>query len=265
MPHASRLSVLSGDMKGVPMCADGGRSASCCAESGESTAHVGRGVLVGSARVDGVRTVNMAVQSEVDSGEAAWVDAARAGDAEAFGRLYDLHVNQIWRYVSRRVAQRCDAEELVSETFLRALRGIGGFRKRPGGGFAAWLTTIAGNLVRDFYKSSAYRAESRTVGLEGYLVAADADPRVDPCEVALVNDALDVIVVAMGWLSAGQRACVRMRYFQGLSVEETARRLGLNESATKALAYRGLRVLHRRVTEMGLSWNGLSLTREACP
>lgn len=81
----------------------------------------------------------------------------------------------------------------------------------------------------------------------------------------MVNDALDVIVVAMGWLSPGQHACVRMRYFQGLSVEETARRLGLNESATKALAYRGLRALHRRVTEMGLSWNGLSSTREACP
>jgi RNA polymerase sigma-70 factor (ECF subfamily) len=197
--------------------------------------------------------------------EQPWIAAAQQGDADAFGRLYDRHVDVVWRYVYRRVASRNDAEDLVSETFLRALRGIGGFRERPGGGFAAWLTTIAGNLVRDFYKSSAYRAGSRTVGLEEYLVAADADPRVDPCEVALVNDALDVIVVAIGWLSVGQRACVRMRYFQGLSVEETAWRLGLNESATKALAYRGLRVLHRRVTEMGLCWNGLSLTREACP
>lgn len=197
--------------------------------------------------------------------ECRWIAAAVQGDAEAFGRLYDLHVDEVWRYVNRRVGSWSDAEDLVSETFLRALRGIGGFRERPGGGFIAWLTTIAANLVRDFYTSSASRARSRTVGLQEHMLAPDSDPRVDPCEVALVNDALDVIDVAMEWLTDGQRACVRMRYLQGLSVEETARRLGLNESATKALAYRAMRVLHRRVTEMGLSWNGSSMTRRACP
>src|SRR5688572_14064950 len=56
------------------------------------------------------------------------VDEARGGDGDAFGQLYDRYVDGVYRYVYYRVGSAQLAEDLVSETFLRALRRIGEFR-----------------------------------------------------------------------------------------------------------------------------------------
>lgn len=89
------------------------------------------------------------------------VDRARGGDGDAFGALYDRYVDGIYRYVYYRVGTATLAEDIVSETFLRALRRIGEFRWQ-GSDFGAWLTTIARNLIADHYKSSRYRLEVPT-------------------------------------------------------------------------------------------------------
>src|SRR5262245_64836665 len=88
----------------------------------------------------------------------ALVDLARKGDAEAFGQLYDHYVDSIHRYLYFRLSSISLADDLTSETFFRALRGIGSFRWQ-GKDFGAWLTTIARNLVTDHYKSSRARLE----------------------------------------------------------------------------------------------------------
>src|SRR5258707_676920 len=52
---------------------------------------------------------------------------ATAGDAEAFGILYDHYIELVYRYVYYRVGSHALAEDLASDTFLRALRRIGDF------------------------------------------------------------------------------------------------------------------------------------------
>ena len=89
------------------------------------------------------------------------VERAQAGEAEAFGRLYDHYSDTVYRYIYYRVGGKATAEDLTSETFLRALRRIGTFTWQ-GRDFGAWLVTIARNLVADHFKSSRFRLEVTT-------------------------------------------------------------------------------------------------------
>jgi RNA polymerase sigma-70 factor (ECF subfamily) len=86
---------------------------------------------------------------------AAWelVAAAQQGDQNAFGQLYDRYVDVVFRFVLFRVGDRPLAEDLTSETFLRALRRISSVSYQ-GRDVGAWFVTIARNLVLDHVKSS---------------------------------------------------------------------------------------------------------------
>ena len=75
--------------------------------------------------------------------------------------LYDRYLNLVYRYVYFRVGSHPLAEDLTSETFLRALRRIADFTWQ-GRDFGAWLVTIARNLVTDHFKSGSYRLEVPT-------------------------------------------------------------------------------------------------------
>ncbi|WP_055541857.1 sigma-70 family RNA polymerase sigma factor, partial [Streptomyces neyagawaensis] len=89
------------------------------------------------------------------------VERAQSGEADAFGRLYDQYSDTVYRYIYYRVGGKATAEDLTSETFLRALRRIGTFTWQ-GRDFGAWLVTIARNLVADHFKSSRFRLEVTT-------------------------------------------------------------------------------------------------------
>ena len=83
--------------------------------------------------------------------ERTLVDRSVRGDADAFGAIYDLFVDDIYRYFYSHLGSPHDAEDLVSRTFLRTWRAIGNFKWR-GRPFEAWLFTLARNQLMDFYR-----------------------------------------------------------------------------------------------------------------
>lgn len=91
----------------------------------------------------------------------AAVDAAVAGDRDAFGIVWAAYQLEVFRYVYYRVAARDLAEDLTSETCLRALRRIETF-SWTGRDFGAWLVTIARNLISDHFKSHRHKRERFT-------------------------------------------------------------------------------------------------------
>ncbi|MGI8613078.1 MAG: sigma-70 family RNA polymerase sigma factor [Nocardioidaceae bacterium] len=174
---------------------------------------------------------------------AALVDLARAGDAEAFGLLYDHYADRIYRFLYARLGQTALAEDLTSETFFRALRSISSFTWQ-GRDFGAWLTTIARNLVTDHYKSSRSRLE---------VVANEVPERVDtgagPETQVLASLTSAALVEAMRKLAPEQLDCLVLRFCQGLSIAETAASLGRSEGAVKQLQLRAVRNLAKLVPE----------------
>jgi RNA polymerase sigma-70 factor (ECF subfamily) len=168
------------------------------------------------------------------------VEAAKAGDSAAFAALYDRYLDTVYRYVYYRVGSRQLAEDLTSETFLRALRRLSTFTWQ-GRDFAAWLVTIARNLVADHFKSSRFRLEITTAD----MVAAERreDVSEGPESTVLRAWTNAALLEALKRLNPQQQECLVLRFLQGLSVAETARVMGKNEGAVKTLQYRAVRSL----------------------
>ena len=181
----------------------------------------------------------------------ALVERAQQGEAAAFGLIYDRYVDTVFRFVYFRVGNRQLAEDLTSDTFLRALRRIGSFTWQ-GRDLGAWLVTIARNLVADHFKSGRYRLEVTT----GDVLDADREdrgPEGSP-ESAVVDHITNVaLLTAVKQLNPEQQECIVLRFLQGFSVAETAQTMGKNEGAIKALQYRAVRALHRLLPE-GFQW-----------
>lgn len=181
--------------------------------------------------------------SEVDT--AAWelVAAAQQGDQNAFGQLYDRYVDVVFRFVLFRVGDRPLAEDLTSETFLRALRRISSVSYQ-GRDVGAWFVTIARNLVLDHVKSSRYRLEMTTAD----ILDSSEDDRGPEHEVVEEATATE-LRRCIAQLGQDQQECIMLRFMQGLSVSETAAVMGRNEGAVKALQHRAVRRLAQLLPE----------------
>lgn len=171
------------------------------------------------------------------------VREAKDGDAEAFAGLYDRYFDIVYRYVYYRVGAHPVAEDLASETFLRALRRLDSFTWQ-GRDFGAWLVTIARNLVTDHFKSSRYRLEVTTADM------LDGDRAEEGPENAVLQSLTnDTLIEAVKRLGAEQQECVVLRFLQGMSVAETAQIMERGSGAIKALQYRAVRSLARMLPE----------------
>jgi RNA polymerase sigma-70 factor (ECF subfamily) len=173
----------------------------------------------------------------------ALVERAQAGEAEAFGLIYDRYVDTVFRFIYFRAGNHQLAEDLTSDTFLRALRCISSFTWQ-GRDLGAWLVTIARNLVADHFKSGWYRLEATTGDIPG-VDREDRGPEGNP-EAAVVDHITKVALLgAVKRLKPEQRECVVLRFLRGFSVAETAQAMEKTEGAIKALQYRAVRALAR--------------------
>lgn len=170
----------------------------------------------------------------------AYVSAAQQGDNDAFGRLYDEYSQTVYRYVLFRVSDHCLAEDITSETFLRALRRIASISYQ-GRDVAAWFITIAKNLILDHIKSSRNRLEVPTSEVTDHLPAKGS--HAGPEHQVLLDATNDELLQCIRQLNPDQRECIRLRFLKDMSVTETAIAMQRNEGAVKALQHRAVRRL----------------------
>jgi RNA polymerase sigma-70 factor (ECF subfamily) len=180
----------------------------------------------------------------------ALVELAQRGDAEAFGQLYAEYVDVVYRYVYVRVGSHQLAEDLTSETFLRALRRLDAFTWQ-GRDIAAWFVTIARNLVTDHHRSGRSRLEITTDDLLGADAASptgrgDGRP-AGPEDTVLERARNERLVEALRLLRPEQQECLVLRFFHELTLAETAQVLGRSEGAVKQLQLRAVRALAARL------------------
>jgi RNA polymerase sigma-70 factor (ECF subfamily) len=169
----------------------------------------------------------------------ALVTLAQQGDGEAFAAIYERYVDVVYRYVYYRVGSQHVAEDLTSETFVRALRRLDSFTW-TGRDIAAWFVTIARNLVVDHVKSSRYRLEVTTGDM------LDGDERAPSTESEVLDRLRDErLLEALRGLKPDQQECLSLRFLQGLSLAETAEVMGRSAGAVKQLQLRAVRSLHR--------------------
>lgn len=168
------------------------------------------------------------------------IDRAIGGDADAFGRLYDMHVDRVYRHVYYRVGNIADAEDLTQQVFIKAWEAISRYKKTASP-FLAWLIKISHNLVIDFYRSN----KTRTY-LDFDIVASE--PESGPEHLAEIHLDQQQIRRAILELPGDQQQVVLMRFIEDFSYPEIAASLGKSEGAARVILHRAL-VRLRKILE----------------
>lgn len=182
--------------------------------------------------------------SPADDSEEALVTRAVTGDKSAFTRLYDLHYDRVYRHVLYRVPRTEDAEDLTQQVFLQAWRAIGRYRP-TGSPFAAWLFTIAHNLVMSFYR------HHRSVQWLDQQEAPELRSDVDPEQMAQVSLDQARVRAAIQRLRPEQQQVVTLRFLENLGHREIAEALGKSEGAVRVIQHRALEQLRRLLEQEG--------------
>ena len=167
---------------------------------------------------------------------------AQAGNAEAFGQLYDAYMERIYRFIYFRVEDQQTAEDITSQVFLRAWNNLDRFRlgRTP---YLAWLYTIAHNAVIDHYRTRKVTTALEDVRLSQPDYAEVVENVIDN-EVEMKS-----IKSAMQTLTGDQQQVLMLKFIEGMSNDEIARHLGKREGAVRALQMRGLRALAKQLEE----------------
>ena len=167
-----------------------------------------------------------ALRKEAD--ERLLVEAAQK-DPARFADLYEVNFERVYAYVSRRVQDRAETEDLTSEVFHHALANLKRFEWR-GIPFSAWLFRIAANLISDRWQKSG-----REIADEGRVEAA----QVSPAEIEEVERRATLFRL-VSTLPAEQQRVVVLRFVEQKSIKEVAREIKKTEGAVKQLQFRAL-------------------------
>lgn len=174
--------------------------------------------------------------------EGALVAAAKE-DPAAFGPLYERYVDQIYRYVYRRVGNHAESEDLTAQTFQQALGALPAYEWR-GLPFGAWLYRIAGNLI-----IRHRRVRGREVAVEHVERIVDERGSFDdPAESLLRRCSSEQLLRAMQCLNDDQRRALVLKYSHGLKNHEVGALMGRTEGGVKQLVHRAMLVLRESMS-----------------
>jgi len=163
------------------------------------------------------------------------LEKLRAGDKVEFARLVDRYSGVIYRLASKMVENPQDAEDVLQETFIKALRGLAHFDGRSR--LSTWLYRIATNESLMLLR----RNKRATVSIEEPVESEETEQEpmqiVDFCcmpeEELMSTEARAVMDKMVDTLSLNLRSVFLLRDIEGLSTQETAEALGLSEVAVK--------------------------------
>jgi RNA polymerase sigma-70 factor (ECF subfamily) len=154
-------------------------------------------------------------------------------DPARFADLYEIYFDRVYAYISRRVNDRAEAEDLTSQVFHDALANLRRFEWR-GAPFASWLYRMAANAIADRFERLA---RERKIDPPLEIEEADQEEAQDLAKLfALVRE-----------LPGDQRTVVEMRFAEDKTIREVAESLGRSEGAVKQLQFRGLENLRARI------------------
>lgn len=177
--------------------------------------------------------------------DVALVARARKMDDEAWQIIFEQHYPRLYAYLYYRVGDADVAEDLCGEVFERAVKHIRRFKPRDGG-LGGWLTRIAQNLARDYFRRSKAKPPDPLELNEAWI--ADSD---DPAWCVLSQESIQYLQQALNRLTPEQRDVILLRFIAQMRTSEVAHILKKSPGAVKALQHRALLSLRRELEALG--------------
>jgi RNA polymerase sigma-70 factor (ECF subfamily) len=165
------------------------------------------------------------------------VNRAAQGDIEAFGQLYTIFLDRIYRYVLYQVRDKMTAEDITEEVFLKAWKAIKTC-KGKGKTFSSWIYRIAHNHIintrRNLNKLSSIEVEKLSSLNEPDLVFE-------------MNSEQHEIMESIAELPPNQAQVITLKFIEGFDNREIGKILGKSEGAVRITQLRALTALRQKI------------------
>jgi RNA polymerase sigma-70 factor (ECF subfamily) len=183
------------------------------------------------------------------------IAAARAGDRTAFDRLVRLHDRSVLRLALRFVRTEDEARDIYQESFLKAYRGLRGFRGDAS--FETWLLRIVSSVCLDHLRARAVRPETpfsdaaATPSTARFLDPPDERPEHDPERALERREIRRRIASALASLAPRERLVFEMRHYEGLRLRQIGEAIGTTEETVKNCLFRAHQHLREALGDLG--------------
>jgi len=136
---------------------------------------------------------------------------------------------QLRAYIFKKVKDKSEAEEIFEETLVSVVESLPSFAGRSS--FFTWLCAIANHEIADFYRKRKIKTFlfSHFPFLENIVSEA-----LGPEEEVLKDEAREEVKKVLSQMSEGYAKILRLKYYQGLSMQEIAQKLGLTVKAVES-------------------------------
>ena len=169
----------------------------------------------------------MTIGVPVDSRIKNLCKQAQKADKNAACELLRIHYADIYSYLRRLCDNRQDAEDLTQQTFLKLWSSLDSFAGRSK--FSTWLYRIAHNAYVDFQRKDAGNNRDRSDQWWEECIDENPGPFANVAERQLARQLYETV----DKLDGDKRDVVHLHYYQGLSIRETAKVLGIATSTVK--------------------------------
>ncbi len=161
------------------------------------------------------------------------ISQAARGDTGAFGHIYDLYADRIYRHIYYRTGNTEDARDLTQDVFTRAWQGLPKY-KQGSTPFLGWLFTVSHNRVIDYYRTKKdysyldadIEMAAKDTTPEGYIESQFSQQQLRRAILQLPRDMQQVII---------------MTFIEGYGYREVAAALNKNEGNVRVLVHRALK------------------------
>ncbi len=170
------------------------------------------------------------------------LDGLRNFDPQVIGAIYDRYFPEVYQYVFYRLGDEAVAEDIAGETFVRLLEAVKK-RRTPHSNLKGWLFSTASHLVNDHLRR-AYRRPVEP------LPESLSDGDNSPSDAFDLSERLRAVREALSELTPDQQNVLALRFGHGYSLQETASLMNKKVNAVKALQFRALAALQRKIGEV---------------
>jgi RNA polymerase sigma-70 factor (ECF subfamily) len=172
------------------------------------------------------------------------IDRAVGGDTEAFGRLYDMYADRIYRHIYYRISNIEDARDLTQEVFMKAWQALPRYRrtKTP---FLGWLFTISHNRVIDYYRT---KKDCAYLNDNAILIEDREGSPERLAEDQFTQQEIRRVIIQ---LPKDQQQVILMSFIEGFAYKEIATALNKTEGNIRVIMYRALKKMREILDRAG--------------
>ena len=168
------------------------------------------------------------------------IKRAISGDGEAFGELYSIYLDRIYRYVFYQVRDEMTAEDITEEVFIKAWKALASCKGKERT-FSSWLYRIAHNHIIDSFRKRHGELPLQPEMTNSLFERNEAEGAVEQQEQ----------LAALAYLPRNQRQVLILKFIEGMDNREIGQIMSKSEGAVRVLQTRALAALRQRLCAEG--------------